>query len=185
MGVLVSQRIIEELEAEGIGQRFRLVLGSHTECPGGAISGGAHRGDVVRLLGVGELVGFVRVDADGEHREVLPRPPIDLSNALGDTVEHQIAEHRALIVAQREQDRSAAGEQRTQRDGAALIGDDGQVHWQGVTEELDHVDALQFRGALFEDDLGGTGGRCQSEDYRGPNSPFQGSNMKLTVASHD
>src|SRR5439155_181625 len=109
-----------------------------------------------------------RVEAHGEEVVIAAEAPIDAPRGLHDAVQHQGAEHRALVIDEREQDGAAAMEEVAELHRAAVLVLEREVERDTLAEPLDDVHALERRRELRRRDRAfGARGAAPDEDQRG------------------
>ena len=81
-------------------------------------------------LGGSELGAFLRVDTHRDDAKVLAGLPVDGAQGVDERVEFERAQHRALVVVEREDDRALPIEILAERDGLTVVVDEaqGRVH---------------------------------------------------------
>ena len=89
--------------------------------------------------------GFARIDADGDDFVFVAGRPRNLAHGFGLAVEDQRAQHRAVVIDQVENHRTALVEIFAQRHRIAVFGDEGQVQIDGRTQMFVDADAFELR----------------------------------------
>src|SRR3954453_15213663 len=98
MDVLVLDRIKAVAKADCVGKLANLFLATGQEVAAGLTAGAPITLEVHRFFFGGDLIRLARIEADDYHFEVLAGGVGNFEQALGEPVEHQIAEPRTLSV---------------------------------------------------------------------------------------
>src|SRR5579883_351621 len=98
----VVVRIVPIMKADRIGERANVRLGSGEEMPARRTGLGGIKFYVIVPLGTRQGWPLARVDTDGDHVEITAGPQRQGPKTHDDPVEDLIAEHRALVIDQRE-----------------------------------------------------------------------------------
>ena len=158
MSELAGRGVVGVAESYGSGQGFDLRLVAGEKVPALGTAGAAIEAGIELMLDVGENGSLAGIDADGDDVEILADLERQLLGAVQKAVQHFRAQHRALVIDEREDDRLLSKEL-AQGDGVALLVAKGEVEGKGIAQLLIQPYVAQQRGA----DAGGLHGRAVAQ----------------------
>jgi hypothetical protein len=165
VGVLVPVLEIAVSKADGVGEHIDRpgVTGQEVPALGGL--GDSVGPQIVLLLFTGELGALAGIDAHRDDLELIAGDPIHLFEHTDHAVEHERAQHRTLVVDEREQHGALGVEVVGQRDPLSRVVGEFQLQRDLGVQVLGHPDLFEILGKRLGE-LGSAGQRRQGGQQR-------------------
>ena len=138
--------IVGVAETDGVRELLDLRLVSGEEMPAFGGAGAAVHAHVHFLFSFGQDVRFRRINADGDHVVLVADVRGQFLQAGFDSVQNLGAEHRAVVIDERE-NHGLLSEKLAERDGFAVLVAEGEVERNRLVQFLVNAHLFQQFGA--------------------------------------